>query len=364
MPRPRPLRTKEEISAVPKDKPVTIDLSPETEENPFEVQSDNKEIIPPSIKLNDNVNTQKAQNETKAKTNNQPDPQDHEDLRQQLEEMRKAKEESDRRIQEEVRARQEMERVARDRENLIRQREQEALRSKTRAEDAEYDAILNAISAAETEAGHAERDIALATETANPQLVAEASRRLARAESRLVQLQDGKEAIERGKTMAKENKDGVQGQGQTQSQRQPTVEEYIDMLPNLMGSQRDWLKRHPDAISDQRKNLKLQAAHIEAEDSGIRIGSEDYYRILEEKLGYRKYEGAKLQEDAGDDDGPPVGAPPSRSATNPATGRPASSRITLSPEQREMAALSGVDEITYARNLQLMEERKRQGLLQ
>lgn len=348
MPRVRPLRTKEEVAQVDPSKSVTIELQPEgeinleAENNPLEQEGDGSR------------NTQKTKQKQEVKSNENPSPQedDPSDLKRQLEEMRRAKEDTDRRIEAEIRARQEAERLAQE-------HEREASQTRVRAEDAEYDAILNAIGAAETEAEHAQRDIALATEASDPKSLGEATRRLARAESRLVQLQDGKDAIERAKTEAaarvKENPP------QRQNQRQPTVEEYIDQLPNLTLAQRDWLKSHPDAMTDNRKNMRLQGAHVEAEDQGIRVGSQEYFNYLEERLGYRK---AQKEENMDEEDNAraPVSAPPSRQATNPASGRPANAnRITLTPEQREMARLSGIDEITYARQLQKLNQLKSEG---
>lgn len=344
MPRPRPLRTKEEIAAVPHDKSVTIALEPE---GTVILDKDADEAA--------RLAAEEAERKAKAKIREPEEEDATADLKKQLEDLRKANEEQSKRFNEEVTARQAA-------EQRVREREQEASKSKIRAEDAEYDAILNAIGAAEGEAEAAQRDIASATEASDAKTVAEASRRLARAEARLSQLEDGKSAIERGKTAeaarAKAEKDNPR------ETKAPTVEEYINQLPNLLQSQRDWLKNHPDALTDTRKNLRLQGAHVEAEDKGFRPGTSKYFQYLEERLGYAEPE----EDDVDDDDNAApqtvVAAPPSRSATSPSTGRPSNSRITLTPEQREIARLSGIDEITYARQLQKMNELKASGQLQ
>ncbi len=337
MPRPRPLRTKEEIAAVPEDKPVTIALDQEGETPP----QDDLELQPqdPPAKVK------------KAKVADEDDPSD---LKKQLEELKRAKEDSDRRVQEEIRARQEAERLAQE-------RQQEASRSQVRAEDAEYDAILNAIGAAESEAEKAQQDMALASENADHKALADANRRLSRAESRLVQLNDGKDAIEQAKTKQAQRE---RYERENPRPKQPqTVEDYISALPNLMQSQRDWLRNHPEALTDTRKNMRLQGAHVEAEDQGFRAGSTEYFDYLDQRLGYK----AAQQDDAMDDDEPtraPVAAPPSRQATNPGTGRPSNNKITLTPEQREIARLSGIDELTYARQLQKLQQMKSEGQYQ
>jgi len=106
----------------------------------------------------------------------------------------------------------------------------------------------------------------------------------------------------------------------------------------------------------------LQGAHAEAvKRMNLKPGTSKYFSFLEQRLGY-----SATQEDDvpdADDDQPqaPVSAPPSRAATNPGTGRQTGTRITLTPEQREIARLSGIDEITYAKNLQKLNGMKADG---
>src|SRR6266704_533388 len=217
MPRIRPLRTKEEIAAVPQDESVTIALEPEGT-----VILD-KDADAAAIKAREEAEAQ-AKAQIKPPENDATD-----DLKKQLEDLRKAHGESQRRVQEEITARQAA-------EARVREREKDAAKSQIRAEDAEYDAILNAIGAAESEAEAAQRDISLATEASDAKAVGEASRRLARAESRLSQLEDGKIAIERAKTAAAAR--AKEQPEQQRSSEKPTVEQYIDQLPNLLPSQR------------------------------------------------------------------------------------------------------------------------------
>jgi DNA repair exonuclease SbcCD ATPase subunit len=345
MPRMRPLRTKEEIAAVPQDESVTISLEPE-----------GTVILD---KEADDAAIQAEEAKKPLKTQAPPEEDDAtQDLKQQLADLRKANEEYQARLNQEAQARQ----AAEQRSN---QWGYEAHQHKIRAEDAEYDAILNAIGAAESEAQAAQRDIAAATEAADAKTVAEASRRLARAEGRLSQLEDGKIAIERAKTEAAAR--AKNAPVQQPRQQQPTVEQYIDALPNLLPSQRAWLKEHPDSLTDNKKNIRLQNAHIEAEDQGLQPGTNKYFQFMEERLGYRKATTQEEEDDVDDANdrrvAAQVSAPPSRSATSPSTGRQSSTRITLTPEQREAARNSGVDEITYAKNLQKMQDMKAQGLI-
>jgi hypothetical protein len=353
MPRTRPLRTKEEIAQVPPEKSVTLDLSPQEEidgQNPFEVEeSQETQTGTRPTKGADRISA-RAPSGTSPK--DAGDSEDVSDLKRQLDDMRKAQEESERRVNREIQARQEAER-------LVQEREREVSSSRARADDAEYDAILNAIGAAEAEADKAQQDLAIAGEAGDHKAAADANRRIARAESRLAQLQDGKDAIERQKTAeAARIRTERENPPERRQEKQPTVEEYIDQLPNLLQSQKDWLKAHPDTISNPRVNTRLQAAHFEAEDQGMRPGTKGYFQYLEERLGF-----SEPEEEEEENVKTPVSAPPSRAATNPSTGRQSNNRITLTPEQREMARLSGIDELTYARQLQRMNELKANGVI-
>lgn len=333
MPRIKPARTQEEINAVPQDKSVTIALEPE------------------GVVILDKDQDELEQKQLTAKPEVKAEPEeDNSNLKQQLEDLRRANTESNRRVQEEITARQQA-------EQRVKERDQEVKHSKIRAEDAEYDAILNAIGAAESEADAAQRDIMLASEGSDPKGVAEASRKLARAESRLSQLEDGKLAIERAKTMDAQR--AKEAPAQVERKQAPTVEEYINQLPNLVQSQRDWLRAHQDALTDTDQNMILQGAHAEAiKRKGLTVGTPKYFAYLEERLGYITPEEIVTEDD---DNAAPVQAPPSRNATNPGTGRPSNTRITLTPEQREIARISGIDEITYARQLQKLQALKADG---
>jgi hypothetical protein len=359
MPRLKAVKTKEEAANVPKDKPLTVEFPPEGEvdigENPFE-ENDQKADGSRAAGHDQSLHVDKKDDRRQALRDDGSEGQEEDvsDLKRQLEDMRRAQTEGERRLQVEIRARQEAERAR-------EQREHESFNYRLRAEDAEYDAILNAIQAAQSEGERAQHDIAFASEAGNHQAVAEANRRLARAEGRLAQLEDGKAAIEDQKSREaaryKAQKDQQQTQPQ-QPQRQLSVEEYIDQIPNLLQSQKDWLKSHPETMTDNRINMRLQAAHIEAEDMKYRPGTKQYFKHIEQRLGF-----AEPDEEDEEVTKTPVAAPPSKNATSPSTGRPTSTKITLTPEQREMAALSGVDELTYAKNLVKMQQAKRDGLI-
>ena len=56
-----------------------------------------------------------------------------------------------------------------------------------------------------------------------------------------------------------------------------------------------------------------------------------------------------------------MSAPVSRDAPSLSTGRPTTTRVELTAAQREAARISGVDDVTYARNLLRLNSLKQQG---
>jgi hypothetical protein len=101
--------------------------------------------------------------------------------------------------------------------------------------------------------------------------------------------------------------------------------------------------------------LRLQGAHAEAVDLNLQPGTQKYFDHLETRLGYKQPEADEESEEV-DERAQIVSAPPSRQATNPSSGRPSGTRITLTPEQREIARMSGISEIDYAKGLQKLNE--------
>jgi len=356
MPRIRPLRTVEEIAKVPMDKEVVISLDDVSDTGkPLDTKKDDKEL---DLGISNNTPEGRLEEadpfeevvKTPKRTKEPVEDDASADLKAQLDDMRKAYKEAEERAHNAERLRQEALAEA-------KRRQAEARQSDTRAEDAEYDAILNAIGAAESDIERASNDLERAQTDGDNKMLADATRRISRAESRLVQLQDGKEHIERNKLLNKDKKEEILEQRVV-----PTVEQQIDQMPNLLPSQKTWLKAHPDAVTDARKYQRLGAYHFEAEDKGFQPGTQKYFDYLDERLGYKE---PIVNDDNEEDDEPvtrrTVQAPPSRGSISPNTGKTQNSRITLTPQEREAAEIAGVDPLVYATNKRKLEQLKSEG---
>src|ERR1035437_171772 len=264
-------------------------------------------------------------------------------LQNQLDDLRKSEEIQKNRANQAERGRQEA---------LIRaqQREAEIYRFRNEAAQSQYDAIGAALSAATAEAEKAQQDIENAVTSGEVKLQSEAYRRLARAEANISKLEDGKIEIE---TRARQQA----AQPQVQPQAQST--DPLDRA-NLPDMAKNWLRGHPEYLTDHRKNAKIQALHWDVLDEGHESCSPAYFESLERHLGLRA---ASQQTQQQPQRTSIVSAPVSRDIPNGSPNR-SSSKITLSASQKEAAKISGISEVEYAKQLQKFNEMKASGMIQ
>lgn len=350
MPKARPLRNLEDIKAVPADQSVELELK----DDELDIDEGDGGIEGKTETDSEKEARRVAAREyrEKKKQDDEDKDKENESLKQQLEDMRKAADEQRKQILE-------AQRLQQDADRKFQEQARETTSYMTKADEAEYNAVLAALVSAETEAESAQRDHENALTNGDFKAASEAQRRLSRAEARAVQLEDGKQALEQRKNAAI---DRAKREEANPTHRQNiTVEDQINAAP-LLSSQKDWLRAHPDAWTDQRKNLRLQGAHVEAEDQGLQPGTQQYFNYLEERLGYKK-----AVEDEDEDETPPsksrrtiVSAPVSRDTPNSGSGK-SRTKITLTPKQREAAAIAGIDEITYAKNMLKLDDLKQEG---
>src|SRR5258705_5272822 len=181
----------------PREDPKTleVELEPdgtvvleENEENLQELASDTDEQKIAKREAAREYRQKKKEEEEALTTSNS-------DLKKQLEDMKAAVEES--RKQNQAAQTRQAELDAR-----IREREQESHQYLSRAEEADYQAVLTAISSAENEIESGNRDYENALTNGDHKAPTEANNRISRANSRLVQLEEGKDTLQRSKASA------------------------------------------------------------------------------------------------------------------------------------------------------------------
>ena len=125
-----------------------------------------------------------------------------------------------------------------------------------------------------------------------------------------------------------------------------------------------WLRMNKQYLKDQRTINKMERAHYDALDDGIRPETDEYFAYVENRLGINR--NRQQVEDDSDDNPmssaaaatqkrtPPPAAPVSRSGNGTGTR---SNSVRLTAEQREIAAMSGISEQEYFDQLQRAKKR-------
>jgi hypothetical protein len=160
-----------------------------------------------------------------------------------------------------------------------------------------------------------------------------------------------------------------------------------DPLANnpLPESAKNYLRDHPDYMYNPDLNAKIQALHWKLVDEGFEEYSPVYFEELDWRMGQpssvdapavdKALAIARVRAKAApplDDYDPPVpplrrgavSAPPSREVPTSDGGRlglSSPSQIRLTPEMKHAAAISGISEAEYARQLIRLREAKARG---
>lgn len=341
MARPRIVRTKEEAEAVPMDQPIQIALP------------DDSEVETQQQQEPENRDEKARQPEAKEpvvvvadKDDESPQP-DVSALQKRIEELERAEKFAKERFEAEQKRADEAERKRSEVQTESGRFQEEALQ-------AQYDAIVNALEASRAEAETAERLLERAEFDADPKAKSDAYRKLARAEANITRLEDGKAAYEAR----------LQAEKAKPKQEAPRVDAFEAAIANMPPLVKDWMRSHPDYMTDQRKNAKIQALHWDVLDEGHGFGTQAYVESMEQKLGMR--EAPKKVEEREEDEPRQrttvvTQAPPTRDVPSAGTGKPSSTKVTLTAEEREIARLNEISEIEYAKQKLKLQELKRTG---
>lgn len=297
------LRKDEDIAAVPYDQPVLVDLGTEDDavqvapEAPVEPE---KKVKEPT---DDGVNV--------------------------LKEQMKALEEATKRANDRAAA-------AEAEADRARRERQEAVKSQARTEE---DAIQSSIAAAQAEQLSAKAALKAAFEAGDADALADAQARIGRAAADLRE-------FEKAAAIISERKEAPVEQPRHQYQAPQDINAAIDANPQFLPTERDWLKKHPEALMDASRNKELEVAYIKATRKGLSRGTPDYFKFLETEMGYAAPEHNEADV--------MTAAPVTRNERG-SDGRPSNGRVMLTPEQREIAKNMGVSEIEYARQVMSFE---------
>ena len=193
----------------------------------------------------------------------------------------------------------------------------------------ETEAVQSGLSAAQAEQNAAKLALKTAGEAGDWEAVGEAQARIARAASDIRE-------FERSAALLAERK--TEEPRQAQQQPQLDIMSSIDSNPQLLATERDWLKKHPEAYAS--RNKELDVAYERAIKKGLSRGTPQYFKFMDEFMGY--------EETQTQDDDMAVSAPVSRNDRG-SDGRPSNGKIMLTVEERDLAKSMGLTDIEYAR---------------
>jgi hypothetical protein len=211
--------------------------------------------------------------------------------------------------------------------------------AKNEVTDTNLSLINNAISTTQQETAYLKAGYREAMSTGDYDRAAEIQQRMSDNAARLLQLENGKDALEK----------------QTR-QVAPQFQQPVDPVEALAGqlSPRSaaWIRNNPQFATDQRLFQKMIAAHNLAVADGLTPDTDDYFATVEETLRIRRpepvyndpmAEAATVTQKRSAPPAAPVSRGGNGTGSNP-------NRVTLSPAEREMAQMMGMTEKEYAVN--------------
>jgi len=142
--------------------------------------------------------------------------------------------------------------------------------------------------------------------------------------------------------------------------RQPQVETSRDpveaLASQLTPRSADWVRRHPQCVTDQRLYQKMIASHNLAVADGFAPDSDEYFEAIENTMKLSPKREARVEEV---DEPFSAAASPNKARTSPpaapvsrtaSSGAPRQNVVRLSKDEREMAQMMGMTDQEYAKN--------------
>jgi hypothetical protein len=205
------------------------------------------------------------------------------------------------------------------------QREQELQRERGDREDAQYNHILSTIAAEENALQKAEGDYANFASAGDWVQAAQAQKAMATATSRIDRLNDNKEAFE------------IRRKEAPATPAAPAQQSFEEKISGLPANARDWLRSHPEFVTDPSQNRRINAVHgYLTQTRGIKEFSKEFFDAIDAEFGFNRAAPEAEPAPAPSRRSMPVSAPVSRDVPT-ASGQRRTNSVTLSAEEREVA---------------------------
>lgn len=238
-------------------------------------------------------------------------------------------------------------------------KDQEVAGYQQRAQLADYDLLTNAKSHAERELGVLKTELIRAHDAYDTAKIADIQIQIAAKTHEIADYAAGehqfREYAARQEYENTKRQQQLQEQQALQRQQAAKVDPFEQAVQQFTPQSQQWIRAHPECLTDQNKYQSMLTAHHVAIDQGMRPDTPEYFQYIEGKLGYRRTESdpRRQQKSTGG-----FSAPVSRSASASTTGRPM--KVTLSPEQVDIANRMGMSLEEYGAGV-VLEKAKQQG---
>ncbi len=223
-----------------------------------------------------------------------------------------------------------------------------SVRAQTEVQDSNLSLIINAIETIRQNAEVLKGNYREAASSQDWDRLAEIQQAMSTNAAKLLQLEQGKEALEQAP--------------KPKAPPPPQVDPVEALASQLSARSADWIRRNPVFVTDQRAYQRMLAAHNLAVADGIEPDTDAYFENIETTLRVRKAPPPPTREDDAMAEAakvtqrrsaPPASAPVSRGSAN----RPNVVRLTAA--EREIAASMKMSDQEYARaKLSLQKEGK------
>ncbi len=221
-------------------------------------------------------------------------------------------------------------------------RAREEVRSaRTEVADRELDTVVSGIAAAQAEAEKAESDYAAAAESGDFRKMAEAQRRVARAEAKLGRLDEAKADLEvRRAGDGRVRSDESRPRAETRPADRASPDDPVEAIAgNLSPRSADWVRKHREVAATQKSWAKVMAAHHDALANDLAPDSDAYFSHVEQFIGLKDKPNGNGRAQNGSGDRQRRASAPAAPVSNAAGGSSAGggTDVRLSPHEAAAA---------------------------
>lgn len=233
-------------------------------------------------------------------------------------------------------------------EQKLHQAAREVHHARNEVDETNLQLVVNAIDTVNRDIELLSQAHTLAMQSGDFNRATQIQREMSSNEAKLLQLENGRKAME-------------EAPRQPEPQMPPAdpVEAFASQLSRRSA---DWVRQHPEFVTDQRLNAKMIAAHNLAVADGIPTDTDEYFEAIEQTL---KVTRKAAQTETDDQHAAKVvrrrDAAPAAAPSNRGNQSASSNVVRLSSAQREMAEMMGMKPEEYAKNLVAL---KKEGKIQ